>query len=259
MRSPEQNGQMALLKGAPVFALGVWSLVVPAWQGAWTDKRPAGSTRAAAWYSFWVGLGLVLGSVGDWALELEIHHPRMFLVGLGAFLLGHVFYVVGFVQTGLDASNVLYAAAAGIPLLGYGAGLLSLLLQGIDKPELRIAVVIYAAVLLVMAWTATVWRGSEAVLKPSRSASGEQGAAAASVDPRALALLSPFPFYAAVVGALVFVVSDSILAINRFAVPIPNARFYTMLTYFFSQLAIEASSYFLLQDDRRVLALAKSK
>ncbi len=56
--------------------------------------RLAGSTWDA--YARWIVIGLVLGAVGDLALLGK--SSRAFLLGLGAFLLGHVSYIVAFAQ-----------------------------------------------------------------------------------------------------------------------------------------------------------------
>lgn len=68
---------------------------------------------AAASYGRWVLIGLGLGLAGDILLEL----PASFLPGLGAFLLGHVAYMVAFAAGGPDWGM----AAVGLAVAG-GAG-----------------------------------------------------------------------------------------------------------------------------------------
>jgi hypothetical protein len=46
-----------------------------------------------------------------------------------------------------------------------------------------------------------------------------------------------------VIGALSFVISDSLLAYNRFAHPIAGAKYGVMITYYTAQLLIAASTY----------------
>lgn len=45
------------------------------------------------------------------------------------------------------------------------------------------------------------------------------------------------------VGALIFVVSDSIIAIDKFVAPIEHGKLYVMLTYYSGQLLIAATSW----------------
>ena len=46
-----------------------------------------------------------------------------------------------------------------------------------------------------------------------------------------------------VVGAILFAISDSILAINKFYAPVNNAKFCIMLTYYLAQFLIAVSTY----------------
>ena len=45
-------------------------------------------------------------------------------------------------------------------------------------------------------------------------------------------------------GALIFVVSDSILALNKFYLHIPNAKMFVMITYYGAQTLLVMSSDF---------------
>src|SRR5262249_39706863 len=51
---------------------------------------PAACAHGSGVFATWILLGLVLGAAGDVALLW----PRAFVIGLGAFLLGHVAYAV---------------------------------------------------------------------------------------------------------------------------------------------------------------------
>lgn len=64
-------------------------VAIPLVTGAVTG---AGATEVARW----IALGLVLGAIGDVCLMFD--HPRWFLAGLVAFLLGHVADVVAFAR-----------------------------------------------------------------------------------------------------------------------------------------------------------------
>lgn len=47
----------------------------------------------------------------------------------------------------------------------------------------------------------------------------------------------------AVVGAALFVASDTIIALDKFADTIPDAKFYVMVTYYLGQALIAASAW----------------
>ncbi len=65
----------------------------------------AGATDTG--YGTWVLAGLALSAVGDVALLWR--SSRLFLVGLGSFLLGHVAYVAAFATRGVDGGAALIA------------------------------------------------------------------------------------------------------------------------------------------------------
>lgn len=68
----------------------------------------------------WVLAGLVLGLLGDIALMLRASETRenlYFLFGLGAFLLGHLAYVPGFLVHGVTGGALLIGAAITVALL----------------------------------------------------------------------------------------------------------------------------------------------
>lgn len=46
----------------------------------------------------------------------------------------------------------------------------------------------------------------------------------------------------AFLGALIFILSDSIIAVNKFYTPIPGAHFMIMLTYYLGQYGIASSA-----------------
>jgi len=241
---------MATLKASPVFLLGAWSLITSTL--AFSTPRNASVSRMSPWFGFLVGLGLVLGSVGDFALEVELVNPKFFIVGLGAFLAGHVFYIIAFMVTGVS-TNTVGMVGVTVPVLGFCVSLIAYLVPKIDKPELHVPVVVYAATIGVMAITSVLWRGEQTILKDRSAGNSADPARAASKA--YLAQLTSYAWVAALVGSLLFVVSDSILALNKFAHPFPQARLYTMLTYYTAQTAIEASAYLMLRADERVVAV----
>lgn len=155
----------------------------------------------------WVLVGLVLSLAGDVAL---LWPQQGFLPGLVSFLLAHLAYLRAFTRTG-----VRFAARPG-PFVGYALLALAVLSQlwaGVP-PALRLPVLAYVAGLASMAAQAAV------VARCARD-----GAAAARG--RRLAL-----------GGALFLVSDSLLAIDRFAFALPAAGLWILASYWLAQWCI---------------------
>jgi uncharacterized membrane protein YhhN len=155
-------------------------------------------------YQAAIGLGLGFSLVGDVLLMLPVDR---FVAGLASFFLAHVAYVAAF------TARVPLGARPGLllPLLVVAALLLQAIRPGLGK--FRPAVVLYAAMMVLMVWTA--W--------------GRQGA-----RPGTASLLAG-------IGAALFMVSDALLALNRFGRPFRNAQALVMTTYVAAQALIALS------------------
>lgn len=146
---------------------------------------------------------LAFSTAGDVLLQLEktLHQPLYFYFGLGAFLCAQCMYILSFYRLGpMSISRYWF-----LGYLIYFILFLAFLSPGMPL-ALQIPVTIYGLVLTLMAWQS--WR--------SFTIGG----------------------YISVVGALFFVCSDSILAINRFKLTIPQAGTWIMLTYLIAQFLI---------------------
>jgi len=156
-----------------------------------------------------VRIGLVLSLVGDVCL---LWPKEGFLPGLVSFLLAHLAYIAAFcVPARLAARPLVF--------VGYGvvaALILSQLWPGVPG-ALRLPVLGYVVCLATMAAQAAVWWRSAAGRADERYA-------------RAAAL-----------GGLLFMASDSLLAINKFAVALPLASLWILATYWAAQWAIASS------------------
>ncbi len=154
----------------------------------------------------WVLLGLVLSLAGDVALLW----PREgFLPGLVSFLLAHLAYLWAFTRAAPFAARwqpfVLYALVAGVVLWGLWPGV---------PGALRGPVLAYVLCLAAMAAQAAVlW----------------QRAAPGSHKRRAAGLM---------LGGALFVLSDALLATNRFALPLPAASLWILSSYWAAQWLI---------------------
>lgn len=150
----------------------------------------------------YVGFGLLASFLGDVVIDSN------FVAGLGAFLVAHVFYIIAM---GLPGRTPHHWTAM-LPAFAFGAGMFVLLVASGRAPEaLRIPVTIYSLVISTMFGRAI----ARAFVEPN--------------DRAARIFL---------VGAILFVMSDSMIGINRWVVPIPLGRVWIMATYYAGQLLI---------------------
>jgi alkenylglycerophosphocholine hydrolase len=152
-----------------------------------------------------IAWGLLAGAVGDVCLAL----PNGFLPGMIAFAIGHGLYVAAFLKW-----NRLPALALLAPVSVYAGTGLWLMLPGAGA--LTLPLVIYVIVIWAMIWRA----------------------AACALTPRENLLLRWGPL----AGAVLFGLSDTLIGIHRFAVPLPGAAFPIILTYWAGQALFAATA-----------------
>jgi len=226
----KREGDMAYLFMilALILALVDWISVAKNWRKVEFFAKPAVMLALLAWIGLnngfqgpmlWFALGVFFSLGGDVFLML----PReQFILGLISFLIGHVCYLIGFNSTGLFFNFPLaivilvVAAAASQIYLKISAGL-----RASKKDSLRIPVFVYTIVISLMLISALAtlirpdWRFSAAAIASS--------------------------------GALLFFISDTLLAWNRFVKPLPRGRLYSIIPYHLGQIGIVlgAALYFL--------------
>lgn len=147
-------------------------------------------------------VGLVFGLIGDMLLEAG---DTTFVFGLVSFLLGHVAYIVAF-----SKAAGRWSPLQALPMAAYMVTAAILLVPRLG--DMRIPVVAYMGVIAVMAWRAGALaeaRGGWAWLAP--------------------------------VGAVLFLFSDTLIAMNRFVAPIDGVRPVIILTYWAAQAALTAA------------------
>jgi uncharacterized membrane protein YhhN len=158
-------------------------------------------TRPVSGYNRSILSGFVLSLFGDIFLT---HYLYLFIPGLVAFLLAHIFYIRAFFlksgNPGIKESLVFFA---------YGVIIFSFLKPHLG--EMMVPVLIYIFVIVTMVWRAFIQRKVTAV--------------------------SVYAFY----GALLFCISDTLLAINLFYSRFSGAEFFVMLTYWSAQFLIYKS------------------
>jgi len=149
--------------------------------------------------------GLAFSLAGDCFLMF----PGYFIPGLVSFLIAHLFYIALFRQ----GMPWFPSRRALLITLGLGAAMYAFLFNGLN-PVLRIAVAAYVVVIALMAAQAM---GRATVLRDKAS-------------------------IGVAVGAAFFMVSDSLLATNKFAFPLPMAQFWVLATYYVAQILIACNA-----------------
>lgn len=144
-------------------------------------------------------IGLFFCSIGDGTLH-------WFVVGLTAFLIGHLFYIAGFV-TKFTFSLIRFSVI--IPLVAYGIFFANKMVKNLHQSgqeTLILPVIFYITAILLMAlcafMTQNIW---------------------------------------VIAGSLLFVLSDSILAWNKFIESVNFAGPFIMITYYGAQFLIAHS------------------
>lgn len=148
-----------------------------------------------------IALGLGLSVVGDVLLELPMD---LFVPGLVAFLLAHLVYIGA-----LALRWRALAPIAALVFFTWGGGAFLVLQPGLG--DVTIPVAVYCGVIATMGWRA------------SAGIRGERD--------RRLAVL-------AVVGAILFMLSDTVLAFNKFHTQFTGARYLNMASYWGGQLLL---------------------
>ena len=155
----------------------------------------------------WIVLALVFSWAGDVLLMFEPQNSKFFIVGLTAFLIAHIFYIV-FYENILRIENLKKNYWLFIPVLIYYVALVYLLSPHLGGMKLPVRV--YGIVISYMLIQA---------LQTGR------------INDRHAALLM-------ICGAALFITSDSLLAINKFYGSFQYAGIAVMLTYGIAQLLI---------------------
>lgn len=152
-----------------------------------------------------ITLALVLSLLGDIALLFDQIDPIFFIVGLASFLLAHVMYIIVFLKQrdkGKQAWRFI------LLMLLYAIILFYRLQAGLG--DLLIPVLVYMVVILIMSTTAFLRKKADHNLN----------------------------FKWVFTGAILFMASDSILAIDKFYYAFDLSSIVIMLTYALAQYCI---------------------
>lgn len=165
---------------------------------------------SGAHINYFVVAALFFGFLGDLSL-LWSSRKIYFAIGLFEFLIGHMFYILAFLQS-VQYFKVVPAwyFIFLIPYAVYGCAILKAI--NITMNNMKVPAVVYMCAILMMSFTSSwrIWNGFD------------------------LQFFLPF------LGSLFFIASDSILAYNSFDTPGKNYETSIMITYILAQLLIVA-------------------
>lgn len=156
-------------------------------------------------FRLWMILAMVYCMAGDAFLMFEGRDNLFFILGLASFLVGHIFYILVFRRIASD-KFVSFHIPKTLIVVAYVAILLYLLIPRADA--LWLPVVLYALVI-----------GTMLVFALHLTKIGRIG-------------------WLIAVGAFLFVISDSVIALNKFYTHIPYNHWIVMITYIAAQFLI---------------------
>jgi uncharacterized membrane protein YhhN len=159
----------------------------------------------SSFYKYAIIAGLIFSLVGDVFLMLPVDR---FIQGLVSFFIAHLFYIAALTfEGGQNLPPVIM-----LPFMLYGISMVRWLWPRLGK--MRLPVLAYMLIISMMGWTATGrWIGTR--------------------QPGSL-----FAF----LGAVLFIISDSVLAVDRFKAHFRSAQAYILSTYFIAQWLIALST-----------------
>lgn len=206
------------------------ALAVTDWIGSWQNwnrlrwlTKPGTLIVLIVWFSqvggwrgplVWFGVGLVFSLLGDVLLHEQAH---FFLLGMAAFFLAHVFYIVGFAQN-------------------------------LQPPDWKILLPLVVIIIAFTVFTRKVRAGlrvhgeSKMLLPVSGYAAVISVMAAFAVSCLFRPAWGTTPAVLVTLGAILFYISDAVLAYNRFVGPIPASDPIVMVTYHMAQILISVGA-----------------
>jgi alkenylglycerophosphocholine/alkenylglycerophosphoethanolamine hydrolase len=204
---------------ALLIAILDWIAVARSWKSLEYFAKPGVMLALLAWLwqvggfqgqMLWFAAGLLFSMAGDIFLML----PReQFIAGLVAFLLAHLCYLGGFNPT-LPPLNLLSLVLALIVAIT-AAQIFRRVAGGLDtsgQSALKLPVLVYTIVISLMLLSALL-----TLLRPE---------------------WLPVPALLVSAGAMLFFLSDTFLAWNKFVATLPNGKLRVIITYHMGQILI---------------------
>lgn len=163
------------------------------------------SKKPSTTFDYKILFALLFSTIGDILLMPVVDY---FLGGLMGFLIAHIFYISAFLsekKTPLKSIDNWKKAILVIGIITYFS-LLLLLYPKLDSLVLQIAIIVYASILLSLLIISII---------------------RAPKNPKSSDLI--------VIGAFLFLLSDGMIALNKFVFPIPAEALFIMGTYTLAQ------------------------
>lgn len=199
-----------------------WQAVRVGWNKAKYVTKPLVMVLLIYWMAthggwhapfLWFILGAVFSLIGDICLMLPGNY---FLAGLVSFLLAHLLYITGFFTEALSLSPVWIAAS--VVVICFAVLLTRKIREGVRRKtgarRLRWSVTIYS-----IAVTAMFLSTLSTIQKPG---------------------WSPSTYFAVALGGMLFYLSDTLLAYDRFVSAIHHGRLMVRITYHLGQILLLA-------------------
>jgi uncharacterized membrane protein YhhN len=152
--------------------------------------------------------GLFFSLSGDVILELSNKNPVLFIPGLLCFLAAHIMYFTVFVSTKGKSSILTNRVWFLIPVVIFGIALVAYLYQ--DLGAMKLPVILYALVILTML--------SGAINRKDK--------------------VNKVSYLMVLSGAILFVISDSVIAVSKFSYKFEFSGIVIMSTYILAQYLI---------------------
>lgn len=149
-------------------------------------------------------LALVFSWIGDLMLMFDEVASIYFMLGLASFLFAHITYIFIFNKSSQDFKPKVFTYSTGFLLVIFGGLMVTLMWAGLGT--LKLPVTIYTSIIMVM--------GIAALFRKAVGAS------------------------MVLIGAMLFITSDALLALNKFYQTFMAADFWVMLTYILAQYFI---------------------
>lgn len=148
-------------------------------------------------------VALIFCWLGDVLLMFDSVYPLFFIFGLSSFLIAHLFFIAAYRQLRFAQTNTVGPTIARLsfPIIMAGSGLVVILYPHLG--ELQIPVMVYALIITLMVL--------QSVFRFGRTTSPS--------------------FWLIFFGAVSFLLSDSLLAINKFYHALPFSGVWVMSTY----------------------------
>ncbi len=159
-------------------------------------------------YNKFILAGLTLCASGDVVILWQDTNDVFFFLGMGLFVLGHLSYTFGFGFRPFGLKEFVLSVTVGTLMY-------SIILPGLPSKLMTVAVTIYTIIIAMMAWRAIARFNLRGEI--------------------------PWRKVYAAIGAILFILSDSILGINKFIWKMPNEKEMIMIPYYLAQMGIALS------------------